>query len=742
VRAKSPRSRATFALFCLTASAVSFALACGGGHKAPETKPTTVVAQFTAFPDSEALRYAELLAMVDAHRVDEVLIKSALGKTLTTALRVEAARAAGQVRARNVAPVLRTLLIERDTAVAATAAFALGLMADTPSVNLLAQSISAAPVYVPLTRNGGQGGGGMGGGGYGQQPNARVTQSRVPVAVVAAPLAREAAWSLGELGDPGRKAIETALRGGFATSIVLYAAAKLRPVPTTLLTPYITPGNTALLRAAVYAVTRSRAAAGVRVLLLPAAFRARDAETREWVARGLARSAAGDSLGNYAVTVLDSMAHDSVAYVRIAALNSLRGYGAAARAPVVIALRDDDPNVRITAARALDSTLAGAPRGDWVHAYGEDTSFAFHAVVLMAAVRNGVILPELDHDNPDRWQRSGDWRFRAAAAMAGTGASMERIVDLTLPLTRDPDPRVRAAAYDVFAEAAGQSAGGTPHPWRREYMLSAVRDPDIAVRAVGLGGLAEIATAEDVPVVADAYQAAIADTGNEARLEAVRCLVGIWRRDSARVGDDAKAKIAALPVTDDAALLDAARGVTVLAAWRPENGRPAPHPTDWYLRVVHEIVEPSLRGQAPQATVQTARGNITIEFFGADAPLTVDNFLTLAKRGFYKGLNFHRVVPAFVVQDGDPRGDGRGGPGYDIRDELDRRRYVRGTVGMALDGPNTGGSQYFISLGTEPHLDGHYTAFARVTSGDAVLDQITQWDGIDNIVPLVRVVTP
>jgi cyclophilin family peptidyl-prolyl cis-trans isomerase len=373
----------------------------------------------------------------------------------------------------------------------------------------------------------------------------------------------------------------------------------------------------------------------------------------------------------------------------------------------VIALRDEDPNVRIEAARALDSTLVGAPRGDWVHAYGQDTSFAFHAVVLQAAVRNGVILPELDHDNADRWQRSGDWRFRAAAAMAGSGSSMERIVDMTLPLTRDPDPRVRAAAYEVFAEAAGQSTGGTPHPWRRDYMLTAVHDPDIAVRAVGLAGLAEIATAADVPLVADAYQAAVADTGNDARLMAVRCLVAIWKSDSAHVTDDAKAKVAALPVTDDAALLDAARGVTLLAAWRPENGRPAPHPADWYLRVVHEIVEPTLRGQAPQATIQTAKGNITIELYGADAPLTVDNFLTLAKRGFYKNTSFHRVVPSFVVQDGDPRGDGRGGPGYDIRDELGRRRYVRGTVGMALDGPNTGGSQYFIRRALHGICAGH-----------------------------------
>src|SRR5262249_10127985 len=144
-RARSPRCQPTFALFSRMGSRSAAALlalgalACGGGHQGPEVKVAPENKPFTAVADSEALKYAELLAMVDAHRIDEGLIKSALAKGLSSPLRVEAARAAGQVRARSVASVLRTLLIEHDTAVAATAAFALGLMADTPSVNLLAQ---------------------------------------------------------------------------------------------------------------------------------------------------------------------------------------------------------------------------------------------------------------------------------------------------------------------------------------------------------------------------------------------------------------------------------------------------------------------------------------------------------------------------------------------------------------------------------------------------------------------------
>jgi cyclophilin family peptidyl-prolyl cis-trans isomerase len=91
------------------------------------------------------------------------------------------------------------------------------------------------------------------------------------------------------------------------------------------------------------------------------------------------------------------------------------------------------------------------------------------------------------------------------------------------------------------------------------------------------------------------------------------------------------------------------------------------------------------------------------------------------------------VVPDFVVQDGDPRGDGSGGPGYTIRDEINQRPYLRGTVGMALGGPDTGGSQFFITHSPQPHLDGIYTVFGQVVSGMDVVDRLQQWDTIDRI---------
>jgi cyclophilin family peptidyl-prolyl cis-trans isomerase/HEAT repeat protein len=133
------------------------------------------------------------------------------------------------------------------------------------------------------------------------------------------------------------------------------------------------------------------------------------------------------------------------------------------------------------------------------------------------------------------------------------------------------------------------------------------------------------------------------------------------------------------------------------------------------------------------ATIHTAKGRIRIELFPQDAPITVDSFITLARKGFFNGLTFHRVVPNFVIQGGDPRGDGEGGPGYQIRCEINTRPYVRGAVGMALSGKDTGGSQFFITHSPQPHLDGGYTVFGQVIGGLAVVDRIARGDVIRRV---------
>lgn len=144
-----------------------------------------------------------------------------------------------------------------------------------------------------------------------------------------------------------------------------------------------------------------------------------------------------------------------------------------------------------------------------------------------------------------------------------------------------------------------------------------------------------------------------------------------------------------------------------------------------YLRAV------SRKNGTVKAVFTTEKGNFTIDLAPEDAPLTVDNFIKLAKLNYFNGLLVHRVVPNFVMQDGDPRGDGNGGPGWSIRCELNMLPFERGAVGMALSGKDTGGSQWFATHSPQPHLDGGYTVFGRVNETDMkVVDKIVRGDKI------------
>jgi peptidylprolyl isomerase/peptidyl-prolyl cis-trans isomerase B (cyclophilin B) len=125
---------------------------------------------------------------------------------------------------------------------------------------------------------------------------------------------------------------------------------------------------------------------------------------------------------------------------------------------------------------------------------------------------------------------------------------------------------------------------------------------------------------------------------------------------------------------------------------------------------------------------------IRVEFFPEDAPRTVENFVGLAKKGFYDNLTFHRVVENFVVQGGCPKGDGTGGPGYQIKAEFNTQKHVRGTVAMARSQhPDSAGSQFYICYGPTPHLDGNYTVFGKVVAGMAHVDRIKRGDRMRSV---------
>ena len=147
-------------------------------------------------------------------------------------------------------------------------------------------------------------------------------------------------------------------------------------------------------------------------------------------------------------------------------------------------------------------------------------------------------------------------------------------------------------------------------------------------------------------------------------------------------------------------------------------------------RLYYEKLEARMRKPNPTAILQTEKGDVRVELLMREAPMNAMNFIELAQKGYFDGIVYHRVVPNFVVQGGDPRGDGNGGPGYQIRCEINEVPYDRGAVGMALSGKDTGGSQFFFTHAPQPHLDGGYTVFGRVTGGMDVVDSLMRGDRI------------
>ncbi len=147
------------------------------------------------------------------------------------------------------------------------------------------------------------------------------------------------------------------------------------------------------------------------------------------------------------------------------------------------------------------------------------------------------------------------------------------------------------------------------------------------------------------------------------------------------------------------------------------------------LMIFQRVGTEAGEAKSPRAVIEMDQGKIVIEFYPEDAPETVANFIKLAKKGYYDGLKFHRVVPGFVVQAGDPKGDGTGGPGYTIKDEFNSRKHVTGTVAMArTPAPNSAGSQFYICLASQPALDGKYTVFGQVVEGMDVVKKIKRDD--------------
>jgi len=250
--------------------------------------------------------------------------------------------------------------------------------------------------------------------------------------------------------------------------------------------------------------------------------------------------------------------------------------------------------------------------------------------------------------------------------------------------------------------------------------------PDVIVRATAAGQLGELPPdPETTAALAAALPAALRDEMNDAALAILDALAK--QKSEAALG-------AIKTALDSPDYLLRRRAAAILQSAQPDDAASAEDGRIETVATRNRIGDYrralARRSARVVATINTDKGAFKLELLPDAAPLTVDNFIELARRGYFNNIAFHRVVPNFVVQGGDPRGDGNGGPGYQIRCEINEVPYARGAVGMALSGKDTGGSQWFITHSPQPHLDGGYTVFARVVEGMEIVDRITRGDRI------------
>jgi cyclophilin family peptidyl-prolyl cis-trans isomerase len=279
---------------------------------------------------------------------------------------------------------------------------------------------------------------------------------------------------------------------------------------------------------------------------------------------------------------------------------------------------------------------------------------------------------------------------------------------------RDPDPLVRAQALATIADERIDA--------NLPLIRAALADPDVIVRGYAIGAYGKSSDANKLAGLQSAERRARGDRQNDARLAAVGALASIDYPEReivlrAQLGD-----------TDPVVRRIAADAIEQkLKKPRPQY-TPLPVTRTDYAQIVEWSRHPHT------ATIHMTRGNIRIALLTQDAPVTTWNFAQLARAKYFDNSSFMRVVPNFVIQGGDPRNDMEGGPGYAIRDEINLQKYTRAAVGMALSGPDTGGSQFFITHSPQPHLDGGYTIFGRVTAGmTAVVDQTERGDRVETI---------
>jgi cyclophilin family peptidyl-prolyl cis-trans isomerase/HEAT repeat protein len=609
-------------------------------------------------------------------------------------VRRRAAIAVGRVGLVAGVPPLLPLLKDPEPEVRQMAAFALGLIADRTSVPVLVSALGDADARV--------------------RGRAAEALGLIGEATAAAPIATMArtAASAGQVAglaaDEEGIAITpdaTAFELGIAALVRLKAFDQLR---------------VAVLDASgqpvgqwwpiAYALSRIENPGAVTALRSLA--RSNGRYTRAFAVRGLGLLKDEPST-DLLVSMIEPGKVDAIA--GIAAIRALGQIGGAKAVPALVALLrapKADPNVRLEAVAAL-GVLHARDAFDALQDVAADSwpSMRAQALRAMAVADPDGFIFALSGLDPDP-----HWAVRAAVADALSSLPLNVAQPRLDAMLTDRDQRVIAAVLTALAKIKATSAEGA-----LRKMLAA---DDVVVRMTAARELGAMKPADGVQLFSDAYHRWASDNTYLARAAALAAL--------APYGQPALATLKeALGDREWAVRLKA---VDLLKTVEPSGDyalqiRPAPG-TPVIPYDSPDVLAPKF---SPHLYLDTSKGLIEIELAMNQAPLTAQTIMALARKGFYTGVAFHRIVPNFVVQAGDPRGDGEGGPGFTIRDEINELPYVRGAVGMALDWRDTGGSQFFITHSPQPHLDARYTVFGRVVKGMEVVDALQQWDTIDRV---------
>lgn len=598
-------------------------------------------------------------------------------------IRAQTAIAAGRIGDRAATPLLIHMLRDASARVRSAAAFAIGELADS--------SVTAvAALHVPTP---------------------------------------EALHALGKIGGAtARTYVETTLRTSKNPALLKEALLAIWRFPRTPSTaeavlPFVGSADSEIRWRAVYALTRPLPDPA-NVARFIGWLQDRDPLVRSFAVRGL-RAAAADSVNMraQAAAALITALRDGDAHVRTNAVTMLAGYrNADVSASVIPLLNDPDLNTRVAAAATLgllQETAAADPLGRVANDATQKMvvrGTALSSLIAIDALR-GLTLAQSLRSNEN-------WQLRMYVARALTQSRTAESFALAGDLAHDSDPRVAAPATASAALIAGDTLKAA-----RALFIEMLAGSDAVLRSEALGGLERLAEPGDEAIAFDAFERALRDSTEDAANAAIGVLAKLGKDNPAILRTFATrfplSRIPLIEVQRAAIREMKVAGICCQIEMRPEV----------YTRVVNNVLIPALRGAPlPRVRITTeGAGAFDIEMLAADAPITVDNFMTLAGRGYFNGNRWHRVVPNFVLQDGDPTGTGSGGPGYAIRDEINPVRYLRGIVGMALSGPDTGGSQFFVTHSPQPHLDGGYTVFGRVISGMDNADRVVQDDRITRI---------